>query len=172
MQKTFKLVIIVMVIFTFHSCIELGIYVSDVPMSLPGSYRSDLSLIGRWEKISDETDGNGSEVIEFIMFNKNEYLIMTRDGGKSSPGRAFITEISGVSFLNLQELSETDRQYVFCKFSINKNDQLTMSFISDTLFESIKPENSKNLRKLIKTHLNNPSLFNKEMKFLFQKILE
>ncbi|MCK4889358.1 MAG: hypothetical protein KAS21_07450 [Candidatus Aminicenantes bacterium] len=170
MNKALKYILIMAVSVFLQSCIDLGIYISDFPLSSSDTEAVDIRLIGNWEKISEKNKGTGMDTLEFILFNENEYVVRSGEGMDHNLVRAFITKISGISFLNFQDLSETKRQYVFCKYRINDEKELTLNFIADTIFDSDKPETSKKLGKFLKKNLKNPELFNKEMSFTFKKV--
>ena len=172
MNKVLKFVSVLTISILLQSCIDLGIYISDFPLNSSDTEPADIKLVGHWKKVSGKDKSIEMKTLEFILFNDNEYIMRTRDQTDKSLVRVFITTISGVSFLNLQELSGTEQQYVFCKYSMNDKDELTLTFVGDTLFDSYKPETSKKLRKFIKKNLGNPELFDKEMGFTFKKVNE
>lgn len=172
MKMILKFIFFTTMLILFQSCIDLGIHISDFPLDYPGNGNVDQRLIGRWEKISEKTEDEGLETLEFILFNKNEYIIRTIGGGDKTLARAFITGIAGVSFLNLQDLSESERKYMFCKYHITDNNELILNVVGDTLFKSENPPTLKKLRKFIKKNLENPELFNKEMDITLKKASE
>jgi len=110
------------------------------------------------------------ETLEIILFNINEFILRSGDGKDKSLARAYITKISGTSFLNIQDLSGNEKEFVFCKFIMTGGKELILHFIADKLFDSEKPSTEKKLRNFIKMNLSNPELFNDEMKFLFIKV--
>ena len=153
-----------------QSCLDLGIYISDFSLGTPESSSPVPGIAGKWEKILKNENESGIDSLEFIIFNENEYIMRSGDNNEKSLARAFSTEIAGFQFLNIQDLSETKKQFVFCKYSISKDNILTMHFIGDTIFKTDPPINSKKLRKFIKKHINDPALFNDDMKFSLRKI--
>lgn len=170
MNRVSNFIFLLVVLVLLQSCIDLGIYISDVPLSSSDTEAVDIRLIGNWEKPSEKDKGTGMETIEFILFNENEYVVRSGEGADNTLIRAFITRISGILFLNFQDLSETNWQYVFCKYSINEKNELILNFMDDSLFDTDKPETSKKLRKFIKKNLKNPDLFNKEMNISLKKV--
>jgi len=170
MHRELKFTLVMTVFILLQSCIDLGIYISDVPLNSSGSEPADMRLVGNWEKVLKNNKSSGIEALEFILFSENEYVLRSGEGVNNNLIRAFITKISGISFLNFQDLSETKRQYVFCKYSIKDNSELILNFVSDTLFDSDKPETSRKLRKFIKNNLENPELFHKEMNITLKKV--
>ncbi len=168
----YKLVLTALIILALQSCIDLGIYMSDFPLSSPESSVRIPGITGKWEKISDKREESGFDTLEFILFNNSEYIIRSGESVDKSLLRAFSTNISGTHFLNIQSLSESEKEFVFCKYNISEKNVLTIHFIGDTVFKSDPPSTSKKLRKFIKNNLNNPDLFNKEMKFSFIKIVD
>lgn len=172
MKMILKHILFITILILFQSCIDLGLHISDFPLNAPKTRSTDPGLTGHWEKISEKTEDTGMETLEFILFNKNEYVVRSGEGVDKNLIRAFITRISGISFLNFQDLSETKLQYVFCKYSISDENELILNFIADTLFKSDHPKTSKELRKFIKKKLGNPELFNKKMKIILKKVEE
>lgn len=170
MKMILKYILIITILILFQSCIDLGIHISDFPLDTPETRAADPGLTGHWKKISEKAEDTGIETLEFIQFNKNEYIVRSGEGVDNNLIRAFITRISGIQFLNFQDLSETKRQYVFCKYSISDENELILNFIADTLFKPDHPKTSKELRKFIKKNLGNPELFNKEMNISLQKV--
>jgi len=167
-----RIVVFILSLLVMQSCIDLGIYVSDFPIASPGSAEKARGIMGIWEKISDKSDENGINTLEFILFNDSEYVIRSGDNIEKSLLRAFSTTIAGTPFLNIQDLSETEKKFVFCKYTISEEKVLTLHFVGDTIFKSAKPSTSKKLKKFIKNHINDPALFNNEMKFSFTKIVD
>ena len=167
-----KIVIIVLSILVLQNCIDLGLYVSDFPLAAPESAEKVPGITGIWEKISEKSDETGINTLEFILFNKSEYIIRSGDNVENSLLRVFSINIAGTPFLNIQDLSETEKKFVFCKYSISEERVLTLHFVGDTILKSDTPATSKKLRKFIKNHINDPALFNDEMKFSFTKIVD
>ena len=172
MKMILKFILFTTMLILFQSCIDLGIHISDFPLDSPENGNVDHRLTGHWEKISEKTEDSGMETLEFILFNKNEYIIRTTGGGDKTLARTFTTRISGVSFLNLQDLSESERKYMFCKYHITDNNELILNVVGDSLFKSESPPTSKKLRKFIKKNLENPELFNKDMDITLRKASE
>ncbi len=170
MNRVLKFIFTITVFIILQSCIDLGIFITDVPLNSSDTESADIRLIGKWEKIVEKNKGTGMETIEFILFNESEYVVRSGERVDNNLVRTFITKISGISFLNFQDLSETERQYVFCKYRISDKNELILNFIGDKLFDSDKPETSKKLRKFIKKNLANPALFNKEMNISLKKV--
>jgi len=170
MGKTIKIVILIIILLIFQNCIDLGIYVSKMPLGSQGAFSADPALAGIWHRSSKNKDDNSMETVEIILFNENEYILRSGEGRENSLLRAYITIISGTSFLNIQELSENGREFVFCKYNLINGEELHLHFVSDKLFEPEKPLTEKELRKFIKKNLSDPALFNDEMKFSFLRI--
>jgi len=169
MRKIHLFSLFIALSFLFHSCIDLGLYISDLPLGYSKTYPTDIALTGKWKKVNGGEEETGIDTLEFILFNKNEYVIRSVDGGDKSLIRAFITKISGESFLNMQELSGTERKYVFCKYKINGKKELELYFLSDSLFGNKEFKSRKKLRKFVKKNLKDPELFSKEMNFSLQR---
>ncbi len=169
-MKIYKIVMPALLLIVLQSCIDLGIYVSDYPLAPASSSDPVPGIIGIWHKIPDNNEESGIDSLEFILFNKNEYIIRSGKETEKSLIRAFSTEIAGSQFLNIQDLSETDKKFVFCKYNISKEKILTLHFIGDTIFKTDPPITSKKLRKFIKKHINDPALFSDDMKFSLRKI--
>ncbi len=169
MRSSIKLIILVPFLFVLQSCFDLGFYASKIPIGKLSTAKIDYRLVATWEKDMGELPISESEFIEFVPFNDREYVVCTPEPGGVNLARAFIVKIGNLSFLNIQDLSDSEKNYVFCRYEISEKGELILDFVTDTLFEKIKPRSSRKLNKFIKKNLNNPKLFDMEMRFVLTK---
>ncbi|MEN8221984.1 MAG: hypothetical protein ABFR36_01890 [Acidobacteriota bacterium] len=164
-----KFIIIIVSVFFLQSCIDLGLYVSEIPLSESDRTCIDPRITGVWEMIKKD-DEEKTKLIEFIEFNEHEYVLRIKDDSIAGIARVFITKTGKNRFLNVQDLSDKKRDYIFCRYRISKSDELKLEFIEDTLFKDKKFTSEKKLRKFIIRNSKNSLLFHKELSFTFRKI--
>lgn len=169
MQKGLKISILLITLLMFPNCFDLGLYISEVPIGSPGGRKADERLIGIWEKIDDKNIAKGQENLEFILFNDFEYVIRAQGNGNNNLARAFIVKVGHKLFLNIQDLSENERKFIFCSYEISADGKLTLNFVSDTLFVDDKLNSVRKLFKFIRKNRNNPELFDSEIRLQFIK---
>ncbi|MEN8153566.1 MAG: hypothetical protein ABFR75_06050 [Acidobacteriota bacterium] len=168
-RQNIKISFLIIMLIAFQSCFDLGLYISEVPLGSPTGQKPDKDLIGIWERISDKSTPDDSGSIEFTLFNEHEYVIRVHGGNEKNLARAFIVKVGKFFFLNIQELSENERKFVFCSYKISDSKDLVLNFVSDSLFKEYEPKSSRKLFKFIRKNLDNPELFDKETKILLVK---
>jgi hypothetical protein len=95
-------------------------YQSPNPLGSPAGAKIDEKLLGKWA-LGDEADKEAGTVT-ISRFNDSELLIVLEEKGKPQERqmmRAFVTQIDGAKFLNLQEMkgSYETRKWIFVKYA-------------------------------------------------------
>lgn len=171
MRVYLKVFLVAAIALNINGCFDfdLGFYSSGVPLSSSKRSRIDSNLLGNWRQIEMQDQEEPPIDIRFIKFNQREYVLIspdTNDDGWSIM-RAYIVNLKGVLFLNLQSLEEDERVFLFCRYSISVDKVLTLKLVGKKLFKK-EYKSSKKLNKFIKKNLKNSELYNMELKFKFQ----
>jgi hypothetical protein len=137
-------------------------YESTEPMSAPAGAEIDGKLLGRWQYEDKATKEVGFLTIS--QFNENEVLIVMEEEGKKSPDtmRAFVTDIDGRKFLNVQEVKGKyqDRKWMFVSYKTG-DCSLTFRVVNDSLAPAGREKElgSRQVYELIKKNLGNEKIF-------------
>ncbi len=155
----------------FTMLILSGCYESGVPLSNTSASVVDARLIRSWKSIPGE---NGAEPIYLLLrqFNENEYLVVwkTSADARTIIARGFNSKISETNMINLQNIEtieEIERTYVFLKYAINKNGNLTINFLSNDYAElkGKKFSSPEGLNLFVRKHMLQPGLFESSIEF-------
>lgn len=165
------LFILIGLMLVLSGCLELGFYVSDVPITPVKKAKIDKRLPGEWEKVLNEENAeqdNSPEWLKIIQFNDGEYVFTAPEGDGCSVIRAFGSKVKDKLFLNMQPLDEDERQFILCEYTVSPDGQLSLKLVANKLFADKKIKSSKKLYKFLKKHLDNPDLYAKET-IIFEK---
>jgi hypothetical protein len=150
-----KCIFLAMIILLLSGCP----YYSEVPISRSEVSHIDKRLIGNW--LYKNTDQKESGLVTISPFNENELLIIIRDEGKCAHDlyRAFISEVDGENFLNVQEIkpSNEKRSWVFVNYWIFSG-ELTIRIVEDKLFKD-KIVSSSALMDFLNSNVKNRDLY-------------
>jgi hypothetical protein len=110
-------------------------YESNVPLNDSCSAALDPQLTGRW--IFPKTS-HSNDTIEILPFNAHEYLVISANegkgmAGKDALGRAFISVVDGVKYLNFYDIRNNGK-CIFFKYEIDAG-KLTTSSPSDSFIK-------------------------------------
>jgi hypothetical protein len=137
-------------------------YESREPLSAPAGAKIDGKLMGRWKYEDKERKEVGFLTIS--RFNDTEVLIVIEDDGKKGPDmmRGFVTDVDGVTFLNLQDMQGAyeDRKWIFVSYTTG-DCSLTFRVVNDTLAPSggDRRLTSEQMFELMKKNLGNKNIY-------------
>ncbi len=139
----------VLLLFLFGSCIY------ESPLTESPTRKIDERLIGDWvsveEKLSD---------VQVRKFDDSNFILID----DRNVYRVFHSDLGGLSFLSLQNLDTTGRsarKFAFIDYRFEEPNKIRVRAINkDIVPETLKtvPE----LQKIVREHLKDPRLFNKE----------
>jgi len=143
-------------------------YQSDVPLAPGEKAKIDTTLIGEWlfffEGEEQEAE-NADNRMSITAFNEHEYVIAGQEDGKIELSRAFVTEVAGHRFLNVQEIKDFGAErgkYSLVEYQADGSDSVILRIVEDTLFND--PVNtSRKLHKFIRKNINKEELFGDRM---------
>lgn len=145
-----------------------GCYESTVPISDPDAATLDPALQGTWEPAEIDEDAR----FWVTAFNEREYLIeMCCDedvevDGREGDGRvfmrAFLSDVDGTRFMNLQILGappEEQQAFFFYRVEQEGDDVLALHPIADAALEAAAPATSEALFELVRTNGADPAFY-------------
>ena len=141
--------------------VAMGCNTSVVPIDTVANAPFDSLLLGQWQQIDPDS---GEVVLTILEFDAPVYFIEADDTSGLPPvrseqsrvrARAFITTLSGYTFMNVDELSGRPRAYALYQFG-RAGDTLT---IRELTKEAHKFESSAELRRYIVANVATPSLY-------------
>jgi len=143
-------------------------YQSDVPLAPSEKARIDTTLIGEWLFFSEgeEQEAHNADTrMSITAFNEHEYVIAGQEDGEIELSRAFVMEVAGHRFLNVQEIKDYGAErgkYSLVEYQADGSDTVTLRVVEDTLFND--PVNSsRKLHKFIRKNINKEELFGDRM---------
>jgi len=173
MKIYFKVCLVLAIAFALGGCYE-----SKVPMASSEGSTLDPNLVGRWKAIVTEDDTTPAEML-ILKFNDNEYYVRYQEEEEVTRCRAYMVMVDGVPFINLQLiaveeldkkghirfLKEDERTFLFFRYSLSKDDVLTLKMVSDD-FVKTEFKSSKALYEFIKKNLKNEKLYVEPFRFI------
>ena len=150
--------LILVIAFVLGSCYE-----SKVPMASSKDSYIEPNLIGKWKKVVTADDATPADML-VLNFNDKEYYVKYQDEKDVTRYRAYIVTVKGVPFINAQFIERDERPFVFFRYSLSKDEVLTLRIISG---DFIKTEfrSSKELYKFVKKHLHIEKLYGEPVRF-------
>lgn len=118
--------------FTTKRCLILSVvliaacYESPVPIST-NARPLDAGLIGTWQTDAEE----GNEQLSVLQFDNGYYYVeMPWDRGSSDTtrlrARAYVTDVAGTLFVNVQDIQGPERAYTFFKLMRHSETSLSL----------------------------------------------
>jgi len=147
-------------------------YESEFPLATPEIAQIDRDLIGNWRFIQSEKEKAATLVV--YPFNDHEIIFISLEEDKKiSAYRAFVTNINGEKFLNVQEIdqSENKRHWLFVNYSITNN-RLTLRILEDTLMKNEKIDTPQALSGFIGKNLREKDLYGDDSEMVFERLLK
>lgn len=149
-------------------CLDFNIYESTVPLGPAKKAILDPALTGRWQQLPNKDGGTDIGVLEILPFNDREYLVKLTDNNGCEVSRAYVIEVGGQGFINLQGLEEEQKKFSFARYTFNPEGHLVLEIVSDELLKT-PIDSSKKLYRFISKHLADPKLFHPELTFQFTR---
>jgi hypothetical protein len=138
--------------------ITAGCYQSAVPVA-GTSNAVDTSLVGTWEEIEPEASPT---IVTIRADSANSYYIeMPWERGKNATllrGRAFITEVAGLSFVNLHDFEEPG--FLLLKLTRNANGTISLATLKENLPHF---DQSELLRSYLVQHANDADIIEDQL---------
>jgi hypothetical protein len=147
-------------------------YESEFPLTTPEIAQIDRDLIGNWRFIQSERDK--AATLSIYPFNDHEIIFISLEEDKKiSAYRAFVTNINGEKFLNVQEIdqSENKRHWLFVNYSITSN-RLTLRILEDTLMKNEKIDTPQALSGFVGKNLKEKDLYGEDSEMVFERLLK
>ncbi|MFI5165629.1 MAG: hypothetical protein ACHQQS_03335 [Thermoanaerobaculales bacterium] len=131
---------------------------SSVPLGEPRPGTLDARLLGEWQHA--QADGTISN-FALLPFNSAEYYVELRENEQEQERyRAYLVTVGGEQFLNINQVKaeRTPRPFVFARYSISKDDVLTLRFVGDKAVPKPLGNDQKRLVKFVAAHLKGNDL--------------
>lgn len=144
-------------------------YESKVPIDDPTNGKGDKALVGKWEE-------KGSDDYEWgVTLDDNTYRIEKKnlkEGGDPTVYKGFLSDVSGVTFMNVYELSDyessSDRKYWLYRVEKKgEGDRVKMRAVTDNITEEFA--SSAELKAFIKKNMEISFFYNKDDEKTFYK---
>lgn len=129
-------------------------------------------LVGQWRGVTPE-DEEGRMLV--LRFNDSAYYVELREEGTEAFDedvlrlRAYITDIDGKPFVNVQNidaLDDDERLYLFYTYALSPEGLLTVTELQDVAGRDLdKFETSEALYAFIRQHMNDDALYGDAMTF-------
>lgn len=136
---------------------------SAVPIDQP-SIKINPALLGTWFS----RDDGGNKHYEVTQKDAYHYSIRETDGSQDNFYEAYLSDVSGASFINLRALQQdSDKNFVFYKLTTPSSNELTLSEITDNVDEVFS--SSADLKKFIKSNMKNSYFYGRDEIHLIRK---
>lgn len=147
-------------------------YESRVPLSRCQDAQIDERLIGMWR--SETADPKESGTIIVAPFNEHEFLIVVHEEDKEGDDfyRAFVTDVGGEKFLNVQEIKASTKQQAwnFVNYHV-AGDRLRVRIVEDKLFKATKAkQTTDSLYGFIGANIKNKDLYDENDDHVLKRV--
>lgn len=146
-------------------------YESQVPLSARDDAELDDALIGTWRV--DATEEKPSWTVIIHRFNKREFLVVSEHGDEETDLlRTFATRIDNEKFLNIQDVTVSDRKkvWMFVNYAVTK-DELRVRLVEEGPFKE-QIGCSEDLNKFLREHLGSKDLYEEDETIVFKRVPE
>lgn len=151
--------------------LQACVYESAVPLGDPDPASFDEALIGDWlpaEEASElRTAADTQAALLHVRRGSGPEYAITRDRRDDEiRGRAFITEVDDVRFLNILDLDEAEPLFAFARYRV-EGDTLRLQFIADRSGSEERGMSgefatSAELRAAVRARLHDPQLYEED----------
>ena len=135
--------------------LSLGACQYSVPITERPTRNVEMTLIGNW------VSADGRETIKIRTLSRSTYIVSYNN----VLFQAFHSDLSGISFLTVQELETHDRSYTYLTFRLSEDGtKLYLRLVNDEVI----PRETKDvttIQQLLKRNLQNPALLRNEDEF-------
>ena len=135
--------------------LSLGACQYSVPITERPTRNVEMKLIGNW------VSADGREAIKIRTLSQSTYIVSYNN----VLFQAFHSDLSGISFLTVQELETCDRSYTYLTFRLSEDGtKLYLRLVN----EEVVPRETKDvisIQQLLKRNLQNPALLRNEDEF-------
>ena len=135
--------------------LSLGACQYSVPITERPTRNVEMKLIGNW------VSADGRETIKIRTLTHSTYIVSY----KNVLFQAFHSDLSGISFLSVQELETRERSYTYLTYRLSEDGtKLYLRLVN----EEVVPRETKDvtsIQQLLKRNLQNPALLRKEDEF-------
>jgi hypothetical protein len=136
-------------------------YESKVPIDDASNAKPDKTLTGNWEKKGDE------KYLFTVKLEDNIYYVTKKNTEDASAEptkyKGFLSDVGGVTFLNIRELSEyesSDVKYYLYRVEKKGDDRVKLRGITDNITEEFAT--SAELKAFIKKNMEISFFYNKD----------
>ena len=127
----------------------------SVPITERPTRNVEMKLIGNW------VSADGRETIKIRTLSQSTYIVSYNN----VLFQAFHSDLSGISFLTVQELETRNRSYTYLTYRLSKDGaKLYLRLVND----EVVPRETKDvttIQQLLKRNLQNPALLRNEDEF-------
>ena len=135
--------------------LSLGACQYSVPITERPTRNVEMKLIGDW------VSADGRETIKIRTLSRSTYIVSYNN----VLFQAFHSDLSGISFLSVQELETRDRSYTYLTYRLSEDGtKLYLRLVND----EVVPRETKDvttIQQLFKRNLQNPALLRNEDEF-------
>ncbi len=142
-------------IFPLFLCLLLASCIYEAPLTESPTRKIDERLIGDWVSVEEKPSQ-----IQIRKFDDSNFVLI--DG--TQVYRVFHSDFGGLNFLSVQNLDSGGtyaRKFAFIDYRFEEPDRVRVRAINkDVVPDSLRT--TSDLQKIIRAHLKDPQLFNKE----------
>jgi hypothetical protein len=135
--------------------LSVGACQYSVPITERPTRNVEMKLIGNW------VSANGRETIKIRTLTQSTYIVSYNN----VLFQAFHSDLSGISFLTVQELETRNRSYTYLTYRLSEDGaKLYLRLVN----EEVVPRETKDvttIQQLLKRNLQNPALLRNEDEF-------
>jgi len=135
--------------------LSLGACQYSVPITERPTRNIEMKLIGNW------VSADGRETIKIRTLSHSTYIVSYNN----VVFQAFHSDLSGISFLSVQELETRERSYTYLTYRLSEDGtKLYLRLVNDEVI----PRETKDvttIQQLLKRNLQNPALLRNEDEF-------
>jgi hypothetical protein len=144
-------------------------YQAKVPIDDQTNSKPDKTLVGTWEEKGSDDYEWKVEITDGVYRIEKKNL---KDGGDPTIYKAFLSDVSGVTFMNVYELDEygssSDRKYWLYRIEKKgEGDRVKMRAVTDNITEEFST--SADLKAFIKKNMEISFFYNKDDEKTFYK---
>ena len=145
---------------------------TPVPLGAAEDAVFDADLVGLWQAVPSP-DADDAQML-VLQFNDREYYVELREPGSEPFGeevlrlRAYLTDLDGHRFVNLQGIDpeDTEREFIFYRYALDAAGLLTITEVELGDERDEEFETTEELRAFVRARLDDPALYGDTARFM------
>ena len=143
-------------------CLVFGGCVYEVPITPKPTRKIDEKFLGDWTA-KDATD-NKTIKMKVVRLDDFNYIVSF----KGDLYRAYHSDVAGMPFVSVQILDSAKPEYAYSAWKLSEDGKLIGRPVSDKVVPDVTKD-SASVQKLLERNLQNPVLFEEEVRFTKDK---